>query len=48
VYCAAADDEDSVMVITPEGRFSQPVSRLRQTGQMQLVPAAALKLAGIS
>lgn len=48
VYCAAADDGDSVIVITPQGRFAQPVSRLRQSGQMTLEPTAALKMAGVS
>nr|MCU0731110.1 hypothetical protein [Hyphomonas sp.] len=48
VFCVAAEDDDTVRVVTPAGNFTAPVAKLRQTGRMQLGPDGDLRFAGIS
>lgn len=48
VFCAAADDAGSVIVEVPGGTYSEPVSRLRRTGRMELGPPSGHKYAEAS
>lgn len=48
VYCAAADEEDTVRVETQGGAFLAPVRGLRAAGELRLGTGANFRLAGIS
>lgn len=48
VFCAEADETDTVIVHAPDGAYAARVGALRSTGRMQLGPGVQLKYAGIS
>lgn len=48
VYCASAEDVETVIITTPVGTFQQSVLSLRRTGRLQLGADSALRYAGVS